>query len=217
MVSMGTTGRWHWPQKLAPIALVTGLGLGCFAITAQAQSSPPGNVEILTPGAGSGLKSGLFSIESAQRSLSEAEAAVASQNYGAATGKLQDARQVSNQLSNFYQALASTYLGADNRASDGLRKQALEAAQIRDRATFQLALVYRAQSKPEQAIPLLVEIIRSQGPSREMGVKAYQQLYEMGFVTVPPRATPPATPSPSGDKDKKPNENQESGDKDKKK
>jgi thioredoxin-like negative regulator of GroEL len=215
MVSLGTMGHWPWPQKIVPIALITGLGLGYFITTAQAQSAPPGNVEVLTPGGGGGLKSGLFSIESAQRSLNEAEAAVSSQNYGAATGKLQDARQVSNQLSNFYQALASSYLGADNRASDGLRKQALEAAQIRDRATFQLALVYRAQNKPEQAIPLLVEIIRSQGPSREMGIKAYQQLYEMGFVTVPPRATPPASPAPSGDKGDKPA--QESGDKDKKK
>jgi hypothetical protein len=194
MVLIGTVGRWRWPQKIAPIALITGVSLGCLITTAQAQSAPSGNVETLTPGAGSGLKSGLFSIESAQRALSEAESAVSGQNYGAAAGKLQDARQVSNQLSNFYQALAASYLGADNRAADGLRKQALEAAQIRDRATFQLALVYRAQNKPEQAIPLLVEIIRSQGPSREMGVKAYQQLYEMGFVTVPPRAVPPSTP-----------------------
>jgi hypothetical protein len=211
MVSIETKGRRQWPHKIAPIALATGLGLAGFAVVAQAQSAPPGNVEVLTPGAGGGLKSGLFSIESAQRSLSEGEAAVSGQNYGAAAGKLQDARQVGNQLSNFYQALASSYLGADNRAADGLRKQALEAAQIRDRATFQLALVYRAQSKQEQAIPLLVEIIRSQGPSREMGVKAYQQLYEMGFVTVPPRATPPAAPAPSGggDKEQKPSDGQD--------
>lgn len=72
---------------------------------------------------------------------------------------------------------------------------------MRDQATYQLALVYRAQNQPGLAVPLLVEIIRSQQPTRELGQKAYQQLLELGFVDVPYRgfkggqSTAPAKPA----------------------
>jgi thioredoxin-like negative regulator of GroEL len=163
--------------------------------TGAPQPTTPSNVQLLSP---SGAQGGLFSIEATKRLISEAEGAVASQNYSLAAAKLQDARQVSNQLSNFYQALASSFLGVDNRASDSLRRKALDSAQLRDQSTYQLALVYRAQSKTEQAIPLLIEIIRSQNPSRELGQKSYQQLFELGFVDVPyPRTPASAPPAPS--------------------
>lgn len=169
-----------------------------FSGTGTGQPAVPANVEVLSPAAGQG---GVFSSESAKRLLAEAQSAVTAQNYGLAASKLQDARQVGNQLSNFYQALAGSFLGVDSRAADSLRRKALETAQIRDQATYQLALVYRAQNKSEQAIPLLIEIIRSQNPSRELGQKSYQQLFELGFVDVPyPRATQagsPATPPPA--------------------
>ncbi len=132
--------------------------------------------------------------------MDEAAAAVNSQNYAVAARKLLEARTVMNQLSNFYQSLNSSFLGIDTAAADSNRRRALEAAQLRDQATFQLALVYRANNQPELAVPLLVEIIRSQNPTRELGQKAYQQLLELGFVDVPfPRtgAIPSATPAPS--------------------
>jgi hypothetical protein len=158
-----------------------------------AQPAIPSNVQIMSP---SGSKGGLFSIEATKRLLTEAESAVSAQNYSLAATKLQDARQISNQLSNFYQALAGSFLGIDNRASDSLRRKALDTAQVRDQSTYQLALVYRAQNKPEQAIPLLIEIIRSQNPSRDLGTKSYQQLFELGFVDVPfPRTPGSAAPS----------------------
>ncbi len=50
---------------------------------------------------------------------------------------------------------------------------------------YQLALVHRAQNKPELAVPLLVQIIKSQNPTRDLGKKAYQQLFELGFVDSP--------------------------------
>ncbi|NJN23372.1 MAG: hypothetical protein HC810_01855, partial [Acaryochloridaceae cyanobacterium RL_2_7] len=69
--------------------------------------------------------------------------------------------------------------------SQSLRGKALETAELRDSSTYQLALVYRAQSQPDKAIPLLIEIVRSQNPSRELGKKAYRQLLELGFVDTP--------------------------------
>lgn len=158
----------------------------------------PGNVQLVTPSGGPG-GSGLFSLDATKRMLSEADSAVSAQNYSQATAKLQDARQVANQLSNFYQALATSFSGVDRRAAESLRRQALDSAQVRDQATYQLALVYRAQNKSEQAIPLLIEIVRSQNPSRELGQKSYQQLFELGFVEIPyPRTgTPEPAPAPA--------------------
>lgn len=129
--------------------------------------------------------SSLLSLAGGQRLMREASQAVSSQNYDMASRKLQEARQVFNQLSNFYQELASSFAGIDNRIADAQRQQALETAQMRDQATYQLALVHRAQNKPDLAVPLLVQIIRSQQPTRDLGQRAYQQLLELGFVDSP--------------------------------
>lgn len=154
----------------------------------QAQPIDPSDPNVLRPLNQDGS---ILSMQGGQRLLSEASQAVSSQNYTLAIKKLQDARQVYNQLSNFYQDLAGSFSGIDNRIADSQRRKALESAQMRDEATYQLALVHRAQNQPELAVPLLVQIIRSQQPTRDLGKKAYQQLFELGFVDSPfprPRA-----------------------------
>jgi hypothetical protein len=136
----------------------------------------------------------LLSVSGGQRLMQEAGAAVSSQNYDLAIQRLQQARQVFNQLSGFYQELAASFSGIDTRISDSQRQQAASTAQLRDEATYQLALVHRAQNKPELAVPLLVQIIRSQNPTRDLGQRAYQQLFELGFVDSPyPRAGQPTS------------------------
>jgi len=169
--------------------------------TVQAQTPAPGGapqtqapVNTLSPSAPAGS---LFSLKGSQQLMAEAESAISAQNYTLAIKKLQEARQVSNQLSNSYQELSASFLGVDNEASSRLRGKALETAQMRDQATYQLALLYRAQNQPQQAIPLLVQIIRSQQPTRELGQKAYRQLLELGFVDVPyPNPKQQSNPSP---------------------
>jgi hypothetical protein len=155
-----------------------------------AQAAP--NVQVVTPAMPDG---GVYTIQGGQRLMAEAASAVSAQNYSLATKRLQDARLLMNQLSNFYQSLSASFLGVDSVAYEGARRKALEAAQMRDQATYQLAVVYRASNRPELAIPLLVEIVRSQNPTREMGQQAYRQLMELGFVDVPfPRAGVPVVP-----------------------
>ena len=56
---------------------------------------------------------------------------------------------------------------------------------MRDEATYQLALIHRARQQPELSVPLLIQVIRSQNPTSELGKKSYQQLYELGFVDSP--------------------------------
>lgn len=132
--------------------------------------------------------------------MAEASSAISSQDYTSAVKKLQQAREVFNQMSNFYQQLTTNFTGIDNRVADSQRQKALETAQMRDDATYQLALVHRAQNQPELAVPLLVQIINSQNPTRDLGKKAYQQLLELGFVDTPFPRTGSATqesPKPS--------------------
>ncbi|AFZ17378.1 hypothetical protein [Allocoleopsis franciscana] len=127
----------------------------------------------------------ILSLQGGQNLMEEASNAISSQNYPLAAKKLQDARQVFNQLSTFHLQLSSSFSGIDNPIYEAQRKKALETAEKRDEATYQLALVHRAQNQPELAVPLLIQIIRSQNPTRDLGKKAYQQLLELGFVDSP--------------------------------
>ena len=131
----------------------------------------------------------IFSVEGGERLMAEADEAVNNQQYDVAAQKLQSARQVYNQLSNFYLQLFNSFTGLDNAAAESHRKKALETSLERDNATYQLALVHRAQDKSELSIPLLVQIVTSQSPGSGLGKKAYEQLLEIGFVDVP--FTPP--------------------------
>lgn len=135
---------------------------------------------------------GILSVPGGEKLMAEAEQAVSAQNYPLAIQRLKEARQVFNQLSNFQQQLARIFTGVDNDKAGFYRTSALDTAQMRDQATYQLALVHRAERKPELSVPLLVQVVRSQQPTRDLGKKAYQQLFELGFVDTPyplPRGT----------------------------
>jgi hypothetical protein len=162
---------------------------------AQPPAEPQPQQDDLRPLSQTG--SSILSVSGGQRLMQEASSAVSSQDYEQAVQKLQQARQVFNQLSNFYQELSASFSGIDTRIADQQREQAVSTAQMRDEATYQLALVHRAQNKPELAVPLLIQIVRSQNPTRELGQRAYQQLFELGFVSSPfPRAGEPASANP---------------------
>ena len=155
----------------------------------------------------------IFSIEGGKQLMSEADRAIDAQQYDLAVEKLQSARQVYNQLSNFYLQLYNSFSGLDNAVAESHRKNALDTSIERDNATYQLALVHRAQNQPELSIPLLVQIVTSQSPLSGMGKKAYEQLLEIGFTDAPlsPPAqrdtTPPESqqPAPNADPNADPN------------
>jgi hypothetical protein len=145
----------------------------------------------------------IFSIEGGKKLMMEADQAIDAQDYDLAVKKLQSARQVFNQLSNFYLQLFNSFSGLDNAAAESHRKKALDTSIDRDNATYQLALVHRSQNQPELSIPLLIQIITSQSPGVGLGRKAYEQLLEIGFVDTPytppkPGAvqSPPEAPNP---------------------
>lgn len=153
------------------------------------------------------LAGSILSLEGGQRLMAEAGEAINTEKYDLAADKLQQARKIFNQLSNFHLQLASSFSGIDPKIAETERNSALKTSQIRDEATYQLALVHRAQNKPELAVPLLIQIIRSQNPTSDLGKKSYQQLYEIGFVEAPYTATSPLAPPTTAPINPSPNQN----------
>jgi hypothetical protein len=176
-------------QSCGQVATILSLSLLATIATAPSARSQSVVIPTATPdqaGDSADLKSvGFLSLKGGQSLMADAARAVSSGNYALATTKLKESRQVFNTLSNTYQELAASFTGVDSRISDSLRKKALDAAQMRDEATYQLALAHRAQNQPELAVPLLTQVIRSQNPTRDLGKKSYNQLVELGFADVP--------------------------------
>lgn len=176
-------------KSLSQIATLCSLALLATLTIAHPARSQSVVIPTATPdqaGDSADLKSvGFLSLQGGQKLMAEAARAVSSGNYTLATTKFKESRQVFNTLSNTYQDLAGSFTGVDTRVSDSLRKKALDAAQMRDEATYQLALSHRAQNQPELAVPLLSQVVRSQNPTRDLGKKAYNQLVELGFADVP--------------------------------
>ncbi|TVP69864.1 MAG: hypothetical protein EA342_02600 [Leptolyngbya sp. LCM1.Bin17] len=171
-------------QPLTGFSTVSVLALSLVAGAAPALAQTP-EVETAPAAPVARPADGSLSIASARQMMSEAEAAIADQDFATAETKLKAARETLNQLSTYYQELAQMFVGVDTQINRSNRERALETAQMRDQATYQLALVYRAQDRTSQAVPLLMEILRSQQPTRELGQRAYQQLFELGFVEEP--------------------------------
>ncbi|MEN9215401.1 MAG: hypothetical protein Q6J44_00490 [Gloeomargarita sp. DG02_4_bins_56] len=193
----------RWLRTLLVVLAITGLVIlgatGLSQAQKPASANQPTNPIGVDPLDATVSPPKLLSVPGGRKLMDEAAQAIARNDYKLAVSKLQDARQVFNQVSTFHSQLVSSFTGIDNQVAESQRRRAGEAAEMRDQATYQLALVHRAQQEPDLAVPLLVQIIRSQQPTRELGQKAYQQLLEIGFVDVPfPRfgdtAPKPSTP-----------------------
>jgi hypothetical protein len=182
-------------------------GLAVAPVQAQDSVNSPGAEEpaktspenATEPNSSSTKSESIFSLEGGKKLMAEADRAVDAQQYDVAADKLQSARQIFNQLSNFYLQLFNSFSGLDNPTAESHRLKALETGQLRDDATYQLALVHRAQNKAELSVPLLIQIIGSQSPTSGLGKKAYEQLLEIGFVDAPlppAKSTQPGTANP---------------------
>ena len=173
------------------LIFLTLLWIGPANLQAQETVSPTESTDNLpdeaTP---SSQFDSVFSIEGGERLMMEADRAIDAQEYDLAIEKLQSARQVYNQLSNFYLQLFNSFSGLDNAVAESHRQNALDTSIERDKATYQLALVHRSQNQPELSIPLLIQIITSQSPISGLGKEAYEQLLEIGFTDAP--LSPPA-------------------------
>ena len=145
-------------------------------VLAQAEVPDPQQFRVLEQ------NSSDLSLGRAESLMVQARAATDAQDYDTAADLLQEAFNAFNTRSNYYQEISRSFAGINNRISDTLRTQARDAAQLRDEASFELAIVYRAAGKADEAVAQLVQVISSQGPTRDLGTRAYNQLFELGFV-----------------------------------
>lgn len=175
-----------------PIARLSLVLLACCGLYfgwswgVQAQTQPEG-LTIPNPQQFRALEqpSNPLSFSRAEDLSAQANAAIQAQNYEEAIRLLQQTFDAYNQRSNFHQQLSTSFAGIQNRISESERDKARDAAQLRDQSAYDLAIVYRAAGRPEEAVAQLVQVIGSQGPTRELGRQAYQQLLEIGFVDTP--------------------------------
>jgi thioredoxin-like negative regulator of GroEL len=166
------------------LGLVLGVGSGLWA---TAQEVPARQQHIPNPQQFRALEqpSSALSALRAEQLAAEANAAIQAQNYDRAIELLQQVFNAYNQRSNYHQDLSRAFAGIQNRISEEQRELARVAAQARDQAAYDLAVVYRAAGRPEEAVGWLIQVIKSQTPTRELGTQAYQQLLEIGFVSTP--------------------------------
>ena len=126
----------------------------------------------------------ILTLQAGQKIAQEGTAAYNSGNFPLSVKKFQEARQVFNQLSNFHQELVGAFAGLDSKISASARDRALRSAQARDEATYDLARAYRGSKQADLAVPLLVQVLKSQQAQRELGQKAYTELLQIGFVDL---------------------------------
>lgn len=61
------------------------------------------------------------------------------------------------------------------------KRLALDSALLRDKAYYQLALIYLGENNEKEAIKYFIEVIKSQ-PKTELGMKSYEILQQIGFT-----------------------------------
>lgn len=178
--------RRSWARLVFGVLLGLILGVGS-TFWATAQQLPAGQQLIPNPQQFRALEqpSSALSALRAEQLAAEADAAIQAQNYDQAVELLQQVFNAYNQRSNYHQDLSRAFSGIQNRISEEQRELARVAAQARDQAAYDLAVVYRAAGRPEEAVGWLIQVINSQSPTRELGTQAYQQLLEIGFVSTP--------------------------------
>ena len=117
--------------------------------------------------------------------LDQAEISINNGNLDDAGEKLKKARNLSNLLINYYRDLNSSFRGIDALIPREMAKKTRTSIQLLAKANIQLATIHRSKGEHELAVPFLVEVVKLLKPSNPIGAKAYQELFELGFVETP--------------------------------
>ena len=134
-----------------------------------------------------------FNISAVNELLAQGDAEAASGDITAAIDSYDKARNAARSLLSFYRDLSGAFRGLDARIPRAMDAKGREAIQKVAAANLRLAAAYRRENQAEVAVPLLVEVIKLMTPANEDGRKAYQQLLEIGFVSIPYNAPAPAS------------------------
>ncbi|MFO8039131.1 MAG: hypothetical protein R6U67_06735, partial [Sodalinema sp.] len=107
---------WHLSSATTMLLAIAASTL--TPTTAQAQTETNPQTAIRVP-----MEDSVLSLPGIESLIEDATTAVSDQDYSLAIRKLQEAREISNQLSNFYQQLSTNFSGIDNRIFQRQRDQ----------------------------------------------------------------------------------------------
>jgi len=93
-----------------------------------------------------------------------------------------DARSAARTLVGFYRDLSGAFRGLDARVPREMDRKGRRSIELQAEANLRLAALYRRLGQPEVAVPLLVEVIKLMTVTHAVGVRAYQDLLELGFA-----------------------------------
>ncbi len=128
---------------------------------------------------------GGFNFSAVEQLLEKGDNSIAKGNLAKARKHYDQAREVSKQLLSFYQDLGGAFRGLDARIPREMDAKSREILSLYAKSNLRLAALFRRQNQPEVAVPVLIEVVRLMTPAKAEGQKAYQSLYELGFVETP--------------------------------
>ena len=168
------------------LLLTASLALAFAPVPALAQAATAS-----APAAAAASSGDTFNLSSVQALLAQGDAQAASGDLSGAIASYDKARNAARSLLSFYRDLGGAFRGLDARIPRAMDAKGREAIQKLAAANLRLAAAYRRENQAEVAVPLLVEVIKLMTPANEDGRKAYQQLLEIGFVSIPYNAPAP--------------------------
>ena len=161
--------------KLIPIILIF-FGVFPYKDLAYAEVNKPNDFKVLSG------KSKKLSISNVEYFIKEGDTFIRNADFDKAKDSFLDARKLAKQLASFYSDLNQAFKGVDARIPNEMQRKGKETLQILAETNERLASLYIKNSKPDVAVPLLVEIIRIMSPSSAEGKEAYERLIQLGFV-----------------------------------
>ena len=126
-----------------------------------------------------------LSVNTIRKYIDSANKSIDNRDFDKAISQLKKARKVSNLLAGYYRDINGSFRGLDARIPREMNKKNREVISLLADANLKLANIHRIQKEAELAVPLLVDVLKLMTPIKPQGLKAYQNLYELGFVETP--------------------------------
>jgi hypothetical protein len=161
------------------------LGLSLTALAAPLLSAGAVGAQATAPVKTLEAPGAAFNIGSVKALLAKGDAAAAAGNLTQANASYDQARDLCRKLLPWFVGLASSFRGLDARIPREMDAKGREVLELQVMANLRLAAIYRRLNQPEVAVPLLVEVVKLVTPASPDGIKAYQTLVELGFVSTP--------------------------------
>ena len=161
--------------KLIPFLIIL-TGIFSYENSIRAEVENPNEYKVLS------TTNKTLSIANVKNYLKQGDKFIESGELDKAKGLYTDARDLATNLASFYSDLNKVFKGVDARIPIEMRKKGKASLQILAESNGRLASLYIKDEKPDVAVPLLIENIRTLSIKSPEGKEAYKTLMQLGFV-----------------------------------